>query len=213
LQRREEAELAEGAARSGRAAKARAALAAALVEAAEERATDAMRARSGALLLQLRRLAVVSFFFSRASLCRIRCCQGRCRWWSRLTVRGVLCMCGVVVSDFLCPERVVVVLRDRKNVFGTLRSFDSYASVVLEDAFERIYVGGSFGDVPLEGWFIVRAENVILLGELDESEKDVAHLKRVDSKHIKELQKVEIEKERARRKILSEMDEVNQDEF
>jgi U6 snRNA-associated Sm-like protein LSm1 len=113
----------------------------------------------------------------------------------------------------LFSERVVVVLRDRKNVFGTLRSFDSYASVVLEDAFERIYVGGSFGDVPLEGWFIVRAENVILLGELDESERDVAHLKRVDSKHIKELQKVEIEKERARRKILSEMDEVNQDEF
>ncbi len=107
----------------------------------------------------------------------------------------------------------MVVLRDRKNVFGTLRSFDSYASVVLEDAFERVYIGECFGDVPLEGWFIVRAENVILLGEVDESDKDIAHLKRVDSKQIKELQKVEVEKERARRKILSEMDEVNQDEF
>ncbi len=104
-------------------------------------------------------------------------------------------------------------LRDRKNVIGTLRSFDGYANVVLEEAFERLYVGDCYGDVPLQGWFIARAENVILVGELDDSGRDVVGLKRVDSKEIRDLQRGELEKERARRKILSEMDEVNQDEF
>lgn len=84
--------------------------------------------------------------------------------------------------------------------------------MVLEDAFERIYVDDVFGDVKIDGWFIVRAENVILVGELDGEERDVANLKRVDEAKIKELQKVQVEKERARRKVLAE-DEINIEEF
>jgi hypothetical protein len=94
----------------------------------------------------------------------------------------------------------------------TCRSFP--ANVVLEDAFERIYVDDCFGDVKIDGWFIARAENVILVGELDEEEKDIANLKRVDTAQIKELQKVQVEKERARRKVLAEvMDDINHEEF
>ncbi len=88
------------------------------------------------------------------------------------------------------------------------------ANVVLEDAFERIYVDEVYGDVKIDGWFIVRAENVILVGELDDDEKDIANLKRVDEAKIKELQKVQVEKERARRKLLAEvMDDINHEEF
>jgi small nuclear ribonucleoprotein (snRNP)-like protein len=135
------------------------------------------------------------------------------------------------------PEKVVVVLRDHhkatpKTIIGILRSFDTYgecffplrfllislhlfsANVVLEDAFERIYVNDVYGDVKIDGWFIVRAENVILVGELDGEEKDVAKFKRIDEAKIKELQKVEIEKERARRKVIAEvMDDINHEEF
>ena len=39
------------------------------------------------------------------------------------------------------------------------------ANIVLEDTIERIYVGNTFGDIPL-GVFLVRGENVVLLGEV-----------------------------------------------
>ena len=39
------------------------------------------------------------------------------------------------------------------------------ANIVLEDAIERIFVGDTFGDIPL-GIFLVRGENVVLLGEV-----------------------------------------------
>lgn len=39
------------------------------------------------------------------------------------------------------------------------------ANVVLENTIERIHVGKQYGDIP-RGVFIVRGENVVLLGEI-----------------------------------------------
>ena len=63
-------------------------------------------------------------------------------------------------------KRQLVVLRDNRMYVGVLRSFDQFANIVLEHCHERIYVGSSYGDVPV-GLFIIRGENVMLLGRLD----------------------------------------------
>lgn len=39
------------------------------------------------------------------------------------------------------------------------------ANLVLQDTIERIYVGNEYGDIP-RGIYIVRGENVVLLGEM-----------------------------------------------
>ncbi len=39
------------------------------------------------------------------------------------------------------------------------------ANLVLQDTIERIYVGDAYGDIP-RGIFIIRGENVVLLGEI-----------------------------------------------
>jgi hypothetical protein len=39
------------------------------------------------------------------------------------------------------------------------------ANLVLQDAVERIAVGNRYGDIP-RGLFLVRGENVVLLGEI-----------------------------------------------
>lgn len=62
-------------------------------------------------------------------------------------------------------KQVIVCLRDGRSILGCLRSFDQYANVVLEDAVERIVVAEIFGDVPL-GIFVIRGENVMILGEV-----------------------------------------------
>jgi hypothetical protein len=86
--------------------------------------------------------------------------------------------------------------------------------VVLENAYERIYVNDNFGDVKIDGWFIARAENIVLVGELDGQEADVANLTRVEEKEIRELQKVQRLKDEEKRKALADViDEMIVDEF
>lgn len=91
-------------------------------------------------------------------------------------------------------EKLVVILRDGRKLIGILRSFDQFgmplftlynlthrfvstdilltcsflcllANLVLQDTIERIYVGNCYGDIP-RGIFLIRGENVVLLGEI-----------------------------------------------
>lgn len=85
-----------------------------------------------------------------------------------------------------------MLLRDGRKLLGTLRSFDQFGNVsfsfihfeydrkcspineitpvflanaVLEGACERVIVGDLYCDIPL-GLYIIRGENVVLIGEL-----------------------------------------------
>lgn len=75
-------------------------------------------------------------------------------------------------------RKIFVLLRDGRNVFGILRTFDQFANLVLQDTLERIYLPKEneqaperFGEVP-RGVFMVRGENVVMLGELDIDRED-----------------------------------------
>lgn len=59
----------------------------------------------------------------------------------------------------------MVLLRDGRTLIGYLRSVDQFANLVLHRTIERIHVGKEYGDIP-RGVFIVRGENVVLLGEI-----------------------------------------------
>lgn len=59
----------------------------------------------------------------------------------------------------------MVLLRDGRTLIGYLKSVDQFANIVLQKTIERIYVGQEYGDIP-RGIFIVRGENVVLLGEI-----------------------------------------------
>ena len=60
---------------------------------------------------------------------------------------------------------MLVQLRDGRKIIGILRSFDQFANIVLEEAVERVVVGKRFADVPL-GLYVIRGENVVLLGQI-----------------------------------------------
>lgn len=75
-------------------------------------------------------------------------------------------------------RKIFVLLRDGRNVFGILRTFDQFANLVLQDTLERIYLPKEsetsperFAEVP-RGVFMVRGENVVMLGELDIDHED-----------------------------------------
>jgi|UniRef100_A0A7S0XAQ4 U6 snRNA-associated Sm-like protein LSm1 len=101
-------------------------------------------------------------------------------------------------------KKLLVVLRDGSKILGTLRSFDQFANIVLEAAVERIIVGSSFSDIPL-GLYIVRGENVVLMGEVDEG-RETEGLTAVDNDEIKRAREAEKAADKLKGEMLKRMD-------
>ncbi|KAM3510045.1 hypothetical protein MY11210_006051 [Beauveria gryllotalpidicola] len=96
----------------------------------------------------------------------------------------------------LTDKKLMVVLRDGRKLVGVLRSWDQFANIVLQSTTERIFAlqppsppptqaadsetttmatttpRGLYADV-FHGIFLVRGENVLLLGEMDLDRDDI----------------------------------------
>ncbi|KAJ8441136.1 hypothetical protein Cgig2_006965 [Carnegiea gigantea] len=99
--------------------------------------------------------------------------------------------------------KILVLLRDGRKLLGTLCSFDQFAegvlenlsaaNAVLEGACERVIVGDLYCDIPL-GLYVIRGENVVLIGEVDSEKEDLPpHMTRVSVPEIRKAQKAERE--------------------
>ncbi|KAJ2987369.1 hypothetical protein NUW58_g4549 [Xylaria curta] len=81
----------------------------------------------------------------------------------------------------LTDKKLLLVLRDGRKLIGILRSWDQFANLVLQSTVERVFATvpdprdphrrGLFAD-KLHGIFLVRGENVLLLGEIDLDKDD-----------------------------------------
>ncbi|KAH6896951.1 hypothetical protein B0T10DRAFT_169075 [Thelonectria olida] len=82
----------------------------------------------------------------------------------------------------LTDKKLMIALRDGRKLIGVLRSWDQFANLVLQSTTERIFAinpvsegtdqpTGVFADVS-HGIFLVRGENVLLLGEIDLDKDD-----------------------------------------
>lgn len=94
---------------------------------------------------------------------------------------------------YAVTEKLLILLRDGRKLLGILSSFDQFANAILEGACERVIVGEIYCDIPL-GLYVIRGENVVLIGELDlEKEEIPQHMTRVPPEEIKRAQKAERE--------------------
>ncbi|TDZ34695.1 U6 snRNA-associated Sm-like protein LSm1 [Colletotrichum sidae] len=82
----------------------------------------------------------------------------------------------------LTDKKLMVALRDGRKLIGVLRSWDQFANLVLQDTVERVFAhpdpeanppreAGLYADIK-RGIFLVRGENVLLLGEIDLDKDD-----------------------------------------
>ena len=90
-------------------------------------------------------------------------------------------------------KKLLIVLRDGRTLIGYLRSIDQFANLVIQSTIERIHVGKKYGDIP-RGIFVVRGENVVLLGEIDLLNEDKLPLEQVSVDEILEMQQAELQK-------------------
>jgi U6 snRNA-associated Sm-like protein LSm1 len=95
---------------------------------------------------------------------------------------------------------VLLVLRDGKHLIGRLTSYDNFGSLVLENSSERKFAGGKYCDVE-QGVFLVRGENVTLIGEVDADREAAAKQSGLGLQlaELEEVQRLE-EEEEAKRK-------------
>ncbi|XP_018912560.1 U6 snRNA-associated Sm-like protein LSm1 isoform X2 [Bemisia tabaci] len=98
-------------------------------------------------------------------------------------------------------KKMMVVLRDNRTLIGYLRSIDQFGNLALHQTIERIYVGSKYGDIP-RGIFIVRGENAVLLGELDQT-RDVGLIEQVSVEEILNAQRREQEAKQEKNKVLA----------
>ena len=82
-------------------------------------------------------------------------------------------------------KRILIVLRDGRHLVGKLRSFDQYMNLILEDTCERVLLSGKYCDFPL-GLYIVRGDNIVLLGEID-ADKESQALQKIDQEQYMAL--------------------------
>lgn len=94
-------------------------------------------------------------------------------------------------------RKLLIQLRDGRKIIGVLRSFDQFANLVLEHAVERIIVGNVYSDIPL-GIYLLRGENLVLMGQVDPDKEVPPGLTSVTEAEIR--QAVRAEKEEARLK-------------
>ncbi|XP_059478547.1 U6 snRNA-associated Sm-like protein LSm1 [Neocloeon triangulifer] len=99
-------------------------------------------------------------------------------------------------------KKLMVLLRDGRTLIGYLRSVDQFANLVLHRTIERIHVGKEYGDID-RGVFIVRGENVVLLGEIDPDKEAQLPLKEVSVEDILAAQRREQEAKVLKEKIVS----------
>jgi U6 snRNA-associated Sm-like protein LSm1 len=97
-------------------------------------------------------------------------------------------------------KQLMVILRDGRSLIGYLRSIDQFANLLLSNTIERIHVGTKYGDIP-RGIYMIRGENVVLLGEVDFSLPLKVNMTKVDIDEILELQRIEKKKQEEAEKI------------
>uniref|UniRef100_A0A0N5AA20 U6 snRNA-associated Sm-like protein LSm1 n=1 Tax=Syphacia muris TaxID=451379 RepID=A0A0N5AA20_9BILA len=89
-------------------------------------------------------------------------------------------------------KKLLVVLRDGRTLIGYLRTIDQFANLVLHETLERIYVDKFYGDIH-RGIFLIRGENVVLAGEIDEEKDKNTGLTSVSVDEILSLQREKTE--------------------
>ncbi|KXS93653.1 hypothetical protein AC578_5320 [Pseudocercospora eumusae] len=71
----------------------------------------------------------------------------------------------------LTDKKLMVVLRDGRKLIGVLRSWDQFGNLMLQDTIERLFVQNVYADIE-RGLFVIRGENVLILGEIDLDKDD-----------------------------------------
>ncbi|XP_062522741.1 U6 snRNA-associated Sm-like protein LSm8 [Corticium candelabrum] len=65
-------------------------------------------------------------------------------------------------------QTVAIVTNDGRIIVGLLKGFDQTINVILENSHERVYSSASGVEQVALGLYIIRGDNIAVIGEIDE---------------------------------------------
>eukprot|EP00250_Pteridium_aquilinum_P024668 c29420_g1_i1 orf=495-788(-) len=70
--------------------------------------------------------------------------------------------------ESLVDQTISVITNDGRNIVGVLKGFDQATNLILDESHERVY-STKVGVEPIVlGLYIIRGDNIAVVGELDE---------------------------------------------
>ncbi|PAA46741.1 hypothetical protein BOX15_Mlig021220g2, partial [Macrostomum lignano] len=69
--------------------------------------------------------------------------------------------------ETMIKQQVSVITADGRVIIGILRGFDNAINLILEDSVERVFSANSPVEAVPLGLYVIRGDNVSLVGELD----------------------------------------------
>jgi len=63
---------------------------------------------------------------------------------------------------------VSVITADGRNIVGTLKGFDQTINIILDESHERVYSQNAGVEQVVLGLYLIRGDNVVVIGEIDE---------------------------------------------
>jgi U6 snRNA-associated Sm-like protein LSm8 len=91
-----------------------------------------------------------------------------------------------MLQDFV-EQRITVLTNDGRQFMGSLRGFDQHLNLVLEACAERVYHSDSGVETVPLGLYVVRGDNVNVIGEVDEEVDSAIDLSSIRAAPLKPL--------------------------
>ncbi|XP_039055753.1 sm-like protein LSM8 [Hibiscus syriacus] len=67
-----------------------------------------------------------------------------------------------------CTETISIITNDGRNIVGVLKGFDQATNIILDESHERVYSTKEGVQQLVLGFYIIRGDNISVVGELDE---------------------------------------------
>lgn len=84
-------------------------------------------------------------------------------------------------------KMVSIITCDGRNIVGTLKGLDQQTNVVLEDCHERVYQEASGVEQEVLGLYIIRGQNVGIIGLVDTNIDNELDFKRITGRNCKPI--------------------------
>ncbi|KAG6385823.1 sm-like protein LSM8 [Salvia hispanica] len=70
--------------------------------------------------------------------------------------------------ETLVDQTISVITNDGRNIVGILKGFDQATNIILDESHERVYSTKEGVQQLVLGLYIIRGDNISIVGELDE---------------------------------------------
>nr|XP_043624786.1 sm-like protein LSM8 [Erigeron canadensis] len=77
-------------------------------------------------------------------------------------------MLGGPGLESVVDQRISVITNDGRNIVGYLKGFDQATNIILDESHERVYSTKEGVQQIVLGLYIIRGDNISVIGEIDE---------------------------------------------